>query len=292
MDFTISDDEAAVLEAAAKVAGSVDPWSALAEGGWLELLVDDPSADLGYLGLVAEALGAAGVAVPLAGTAAVWPTLFDESAGGRRVGVVEAADGLGEDAASAGVVVVLAEISAAAFDAFTAVPAGGLDGDGLARVEVQGAASASTEDPVRVAEARRRAAALAAAEMAGALGRVAEMTVTHVRERHQFGRPVSSFQVVGHGAAHLATLAEAAVWAARLACRSHDPGPTHAAKGWISWASQEASALAHQLHGAIGFTEEYGLQRLTKRLRTLRFAFGDDGFHHRALGHLAAGEGS
>jgi len=34
-------------------------------------------------------------------------------------------------------------------------------------------------------------------------------------------------------------------------------------------------------------TEEYGLQRLSKRLRTLRFAYGDDRFHHRALGRPA-----
>ena len=47
-------------------------------------------------------------------------------------------------------------------------------------------------------------------------------------------------------------------------------------------------ALGHQLHGAIGFTEEYGLQRLSKRLRTLRFAFGDDRFHHRTLGRRSA----
>jgi acyl-CoA dehydrogenase len=290
VDFTISDDEAAVMEAAVKVAGSADPWAALSEGGWLDLLADDPTGDLGYLGLVAEALGAAGVAVPIVGTAAVWPTLFGTSAGGRRVGVVEAGDGLGEDCLSAEVVVVLSQVSAVAFDDFTAEPAGGLEGDGLARVVVQGDPWAATEEPVRVAEARRRAAALAAAEMAGALGRVAEMTVAHVRERHQFGRPLSAFQVVAHGAAQLATTAEAALWAARLACRSPDPGPTHAAKGWISRAAQEGSALAHQLHGAIGFTEEYGLQRLTKRLRTLRFAHGDDAFHHRALGRLAAGE--
>jgi hypothetical protein len=38
----------------------------------------------------------------------------------------------------------------------------------------------------------------------------------------------------------------------------------------------------------MGFTEEYGLQRVTKRLRTLRFAWGDDSRHHEALGRLRA----
>src|SRR2546423_15125310 len=89
MDFTLNDDERAVTEAAAQVAGSADPWAALEEGGWLDILLEEERG-LGYLGLVAEALGAAGVAVPLAGTAVVWPTLFGGSAGGRRVGVADA----------------------------------------------------------------------------------------------------------------------------------------------------------------------------------------------------------
>ncbi|MGH8973682.1 MAG: acyl-CoA dehydrogenase family protein, partial [Acidimicrobiia bacterium] len=131
--------------------------------------------------------------------------------------------------------------------------------------------------------------AVASAEMAGAMARAAEMTARYVAERQQFGRPIAAFQVVAHGAARLATLAEGATWIARTACRSPEPEVTHAAKGWISRASAEAAALAHQLHGAIGFTEEYGLQRLTKRLRTLRFAWGDDATHHLALGRLRAG---
>src|SRR5919197_5390698 len=82
MDFTLNDDERAVTEAAAQVAGSADPWAALDQGGWRDILLEDERG-LGYLGLVAEALGAAGVAVPLAGTAVVWPTLFGGAAGGR-----------------------------------------------------------------------------------------------------------------------------------------------------------------------------------------------------------------
>src|SRR5688572_23917161 len=96
MDFTITDDERAVLETGAQVAGAADPWAALGDGGWLDILLEDERG-LGYLGLVAEALGAAGVVVPLVGTAVVWPTLFGGSAGGRRVGVADAADSPGDD---------------------------------------------------------------------------------------------------------------------------------------------------------------------------------------------------
>jgi len=297
MDFTITDDELAVIETASQVAGAADPWAALGEGGWLDILLEDERG-LGYLGLVAEALGAAGVAVPLVGTAVVWPTLFGGSAGSRRVGVADTLDGqepgpldddvlLCEDGIGADVVVVLRAGKAGIHEAFSVEPVGGLDGDGLARLRLEGKAVDRCKDAELVAEGRRRAAALTAAEMAGAINRIAAMTAQYVTERQQFGRPISAFQVVAHGAARLATLAQAATWSARLACTSTDPSATAAAKGWISAASAEVAALAHQLHGAIGFTEEYGLQRLSKRLRTLRFAYGDDRFHHRALGRPA-----
>ncbi|HVW34649.1 MAG TPA: acyl-CoA dehydrogenase family protein [Acidimicrobiia bacterium] len=300
MDFTLTDDERAVIETAGQVAGAADPWAALGDGGWLDILLEDERG-LGYLGLVAEALGGAGAAVPIVGTAVVWPTLFGGSAGGRRVGVAEAggdptgaAGGSGdgllcEDGVGADVIVVLRDGKAGIHEKFEVTPAGALDGDGLARVRLEGTALDRCTDPDLVAEARRRAAALTAAEMAGAIDRVAAMTATYVTERQQFGRPISAFQAVAHGAARLATLAQAALWSARLACTSPDPADTAAAKGWISAASVEVSGLAHQLHGAIGFTEEYGLQRLSKRLRARRFAYGDDRFHHGALGRLAAG---
>jgi acyl-CoA dehydrogenase len=289
VDFDLTDEERAVIEAARQVAADADPWPALVFGGWLDLLVDDTEGTgLAYLGLVVEELGAAGTSVPLVGTAAVWPTLFGRPSEGRRVGVAGGPDGLCEDGIGAEVVVVLAQGWAEAFESFSTEPVGRLEGDGLARVVTSGEPLARTTDGAGLAEARRRAAAVAASEMAGALRRSAEMTCAYVAERQQFGRPVAAFQVVAHGAARLATLAEAATWSARLACRDPEPEHTHAAKGWISQASQEGAALAHQLHGAIGFTEEYGLQRLTKRLRTLRFAWGDDRFHHLALGRLRA----
>ena len=294
MDFTLTDDERAVTEAAAQVAGASDPWAALEEGGWLDIVLEDERG-LSYLGLVAEALGAAGVAVPLPGTAAVWPTLFGGSAGGRRVGVADTlVDGdsgrdvlLCEDGVGADVVVVLRDGKAGIHETFTVESLGGLEGDGLASLVLEGKAVDRCKDPDLVAEARRRATALVSAEMAGAIDRIAAMTASYVTERQQFGRSISAFQSVAHGAARLATLAQAATWAARLACMSTDPSDTAAAKGWISAASAEVAALGHQLHGAIGFTEEYGLQRLSKRLRTLRFAYGDDRFHHRVLGRPA-----
>ena len=144
MDFTLTDDERAVMDTGVSVAGAADPWAALEEGGWLDILLEDEQG-MAYLGLMAEALGAAGVSVPLAGTAVVWPTCFGGSAGGRRVGVADATtlgndavkpvdDGLlCEDGVGADVIVVLRDGRAGIHEVFSAEPEGGLEGDRLGR---------------------------------------------------------------------------------------------------------------------------------------------------------------
>jgi acyl-CoA dehydrogenase len=286
ISYAITDDESSVIDASRQVARSADPWEGLVDGGWLDLLLEDPSGGLGFLGFVAEELGEVGVAVPLATTAGLWPTLFGTSAQGKKVGVV--LDGLCEGGADAQLVVVTDDATAEAFDEFDVEAVGGLEGDRLARVVVRGRPTDSCGDAATCDLGLRRATALTCAEMAGLIRRAFEMTLEHLRTREQFGKPLSAFQVIQHDAARLATFAEAATWGARLA--AHDPSAenVHAAKGWISGASQQVVALTHQLHGAIGFTEEYGLQRLSKRLRTLRFTFGDDRSHHLALARSKA----
>ncbi|MGH9036244.1 MAG: hypothetical protein ACRD0O_10810, partial [Acidimicrobiia bacterium] len=144
MDFSLTDEERAVVEAAAQVAGDNNPWMALVDGGWADLLLEDPDHGLGYLGLVAEGLGAAGASVPLVGTAVVFPTLFAVSAGGRRVAVADRAlgDNLAEDGGGATeCLVVLDEGHATAHEEFLLRPVGALDGDGLALVEDDGPAA-------------------------------------------------------------------------------------------------------------------------------------------------------
>ena len=54
------------------------------------------------------------------------------------------------------------------------------------------------------------------------------------------------------------------------------------AKAWISDAYQRVCALAHQCHGAIGFTQEHNLQLYTRRARMQETAYGD-GYFHREL---------
>jgi alkylation response protein AidB-like acyl-CoA dehydrogenase len=57
------------------------------------------------------------------------------------------------------------------------------------------------------------------------------------------------------------------------------------AKAWVSQASRRIITSAHQIHGAIGFTEDHILHLYTKRIRANDFSFGDADHH---LSELAA----
>ena len=115
--------------------------------------------------------------------------------------------------------------------------------------------------------------------MAGALERVAELTVQYTKEREQFGRPISSFQAVRQSAAQLvghATLASTSARAAALT--PADRTAVLAARVAVADAASHGTRIAHQLHGAIGFTRELPLHQLTRRL----WAWRDEGRRQRA----------
>lgn len=145
-------------------------------------------------------------------------------------------------------------------------------------------------------QAREVGAALRAAQLAGAMRRAADLTVRYATERVQFGRTLSKFQAIQQSLAVLATQASAAVAAADMAARalaSSTPTPAVAiAKARASEAAGIASAIAHQVHGAIGFTMEHELQLTTRRLLSWRDEWGNEAEHYQALGDLIVGAGS
>lgn len=141
------------------------------------------------------------------------------------------------------------------------------------------------------------AGALARAlQMAGALERLVELTVAHVTERQQFGRALSAFQAVQHSLARLASEAAAAGAAAELAARAFAEDSPHsevaiaAARARIGEAAGVAIGLAHQLHGAIGVTEEHRLHWYTTALWSWRDEFGTQGWWTKRLGQIALDE--
>lgn len=124
--------------------------------------------------------------------------------------------------------------------------------------------------------------ALAAVQALGYAARAFEMTVEYVKNRVQFGRPIGSFQAVQHHAADMATLLQATRFLVYEAIGSFDgTGPREdqvaAAKAFASRSAVEVTALAHQLHGGIGVTEEYDLHFFSLRAKERASAWGTAG---------------
>ncbi|NUP52683.1 MAG: acyl-CoA dehydrogenase [Catenulispora sp.] len=127
------------------------------------------------------------------------------------------------------------------------------------------------------------AALFTAAQLLG-LGRAAlDMTVAYAKQRVQFGRPIGEYQAVKHRLADAHTGLEFArplVFAGALSLARSD---VSAAKAAASEAAYRAARAALQLHGAIGYTDEYDLSVYFKKIRVLYSAWGTPSFHRERL---------
>lgn len=127
--------------------------------------------------------------------------------------------------------------------------------------------------------------------MAGALDRLLDDCVDHAGTRRQFGRPIGDFQAVQQMLAVLAGEAAAAGISARFACarlgRPDFDLAVAIAKIRCGQAAGTGMRIAHQVHGAIGFTREHHLHRLTNALRAWRDEFGSEQRWAERLGQAA-----
>ena len=109
-------------------------------------------------------------------------------------------------------------------------------------------------------------------------------TVEHVTERHQFGRPIGSFQAVQHRLARAYVMAEGSKWLARRAAWHHDQEFVTASAATYACESAEVTYTnTQQVSGAIGVTSEHGLVLWTLRLLALRAALGGPLMHARRV---------
>jgi len=119
-----------------------------------------------------------------------------------------------------------------------------------------------------------------AAQMAGALQRVLEMTVEFANERSQFGRPVGKFQAVQQQMAVLAEMTSASICAVDAAIdhlgTEQEWELIACAKITAGESAGYAAKTAHAVHAAIGFTQEYPLQLSTRRLWSWRDEYGNE----------------
>jgi alkylation response protein AidB-like acyl-CoA dehydrogenase len=133
-------------------------------------------------------------------------------------------------------------------------------------------------------------AGLLASEQLGLAEWCLAETVRYVKERHQFGRPVGSFQAVKHRLADLwleVVHGRAAARSAADALARNLPGTAEAvavARSYCSALAVHAAEECIQLHGGIGMTWEHPAHLYLKRAKADQIAFGSPG-RHRA--HLA-----
>ncbi|MER5181552.1 acyl-CoA dehydrogenase family protein [Streptomyces sp. NPDC002896] len=149
-------------------------------------------------------------------------------------------------------------------------------------------------DVCRQGELSLYGAAARAAQLAGAARAVLDATSRYVSERVQFGRPLVRFQAVQQQLAQLAgavvtveVSADAAVLALAEGTR-HRELAVASAKAEASALARQITAIAHQLHGAIGFTREHRLGAHTTRLWSWREEYGNELYWQRRSADLVA----
>ena len=139
-------------------------------------------------------------------------------------------------------------------------------------------------------------ALMRAAQIVGAMEAAVALTVQYANERVQFGRPLGKFQAIQHHIAGMAELlASAAVALEQAAATASDPGRRPLlwiAKALASESAGEIASASHQVHGAIGFTREYRLQPLTRRLHSWREECGNEAVWFEKLGALTLHNGA
>jgi acyl-CoA dehydrogenase len=140
-------------------------------------------------------------------------------------------------------------------------------------------------------------AAVRLQQMAGALEKILEQSVQHALDRSQFGRPIAKFQAIQHNLATLAgevAAASAAADGAAEACSGPEIGLAEVAIAKVRGgeAAGTGAAIAHQVHGAMGFTYEHSLHHATRRLWAWREEFGNEAVWAQRLGRMVARHGA
>ena len=133
------------------------------------------------------------------------------------------------------------------------------------------------------------AAIALAAEQLGGAQRVLDMAVGYAKTRHQFGRPIGSFQAIKHRCADLLleveSLRSAVAYAAAAVAENSAEVPVVAAlaKAYASDVYFHVAAENIQIHGGIGFTWEHDAHLYFKRAKSSELLLGDASYHREHL---------
>ena len=152
--------------------------------------------------------------------------------------------------------------------------------------------------PLSHARARlqHEGALMRSVQMRGALEHALEHSLRYAKERVQFGRPIGAFQAVQHMLALLAGQVAASGAACDAAVQASgqqaDAFWSAVAKARVGEAAGKGAEIAHQVHGAMGFTRDHSLHQLTRRLWSWRDEFGSEAYWQERLGRAAAARGA
>lgn len=156
-------------------------------------------------------------------------------------------------------------------------------------------ASAALPNTVSIDVLRLGGVLLRAAQIAGALSALLDMTSGYATQRNQFGRPIGAFQAIQQQLAVFAEQAAAANIAAEAAFVESDTTLSAFTIAVAKVSSAEAATvcanIAHAVHGAIGFTQEYSLHLFTRRLWAWRSEFGSASLWSQRIGELICSAG-
>ncbi len=173
-----------------------------------------------------------------------------------------------------------------------------IGGDACWRVDLEGAPA--TPIPGDLGHVLDHVGIAALASTVGAAQRALELSVQHAKDRHQFGRPIGSFQAVAHRCADMRAevdacrmLAWRAAWSLDQATGRDDTGRDDtdrddtdrvrfAVDGALAYANdalRRVAMHAHQVHGAIGFSTEHDLHLFTRRIKAFELSYGGTALH-------------
>jgi alkylation response protein AidB-like acyl-CoA dehydrogenase len=158
--------------------------------------------------------------------------------------------------------------------------------------EVSGSGDFDPPKPVDIEALRDRAYVALAAEMLGTARWLLQHTIDYAKERHQFDRPIGSFQAIQHKIADMALVCEeawSAVYYAAMAIDAGDPErhrAAHVAKILAGAAATRAAKDGIQVHGGIGYTWEHDLHLYIRRAYASEHLFGTSDWHRDRLAEL------
>ncbi len=133
-----------------------------------------------------------------------------------------------------------------------------------------------------------RAATALCCQTLGGLEAATEMTVAYAKERVQFDKPIGAFQIMQHYCADMATDVEGCRFSAYQAAWLLSEGlpctkEVAVAKAWMSQVSERVLTLAHQIHGAMGFTMDHDLHFYTMRTKAAAVTYGDADYYKEVV---------